>query len=155
MVMMKRAGVGLLIILFVSILIGCSSGFKTIVPKPPENYEKLGKAEGSGSGMLGVISTAYNFIPMGLNERVGWAYDDAIKKVPGATALTDVTFQEDWYWLIVGTLRVVTIKGEAIKEIKPITAKKTEVIKEAKQTEPVKDVKGQEKPIEVKKEGKQ
>ncbi len=153
--MVKHAGVCLVIVLSLSFLIGCSSGFKTIAPKAPDNYEKLGQAEGTGSGMLGIISTAYNFIPMGLNERVGWAYEDALKKVPGATALTNVTFQEDWYWLVVGTLRVVTIKGDAIRETKQITATKGDSVKDAKQVDPIKEIKGQEKPAELKKEGKQ
>ncbi len=108
----------LLIFTFTSILIGCSSGFKTIVPMPPENYEKLGPAKGEGSGMLGVLGTAYYFIPLGLNSRIDSAYDEALKSVPGATALTDVTYQESWYWLVIGTLRTVTITGEAIKEVK-------------------------------------
>jgi hypothetical protein len=108
----------ILLFTFLTIFLGCSSGFKTIVPMPPEKYEKLGSAKGEGSGMLGVISTAYNFIPMGLNSRVENAYDEALKSVPGATALTDVTYQESWYWLVIGTLRTVTITGEAIKEVK-------------------------------------
>jgi hypothetical protein len=114
----KLSVVVVLLFVFTSTLLGCSSGFKTIVPMPPEKYEKLGPAKGEGSGMLGVISTAYNFIPLGLNSRVESAYDEALKSVPGATALTDVTYQEDWYWLVIGTLRTVTITGEAIKEVK-------------------------------------
>jgi hypothetical protein len=103
---------------FTSILLGCSTGFKTIVPVPPEKYEKVGSAKGQGSGMLGVLGTSSYFIPIGLNSRVDTAYDEALKSVPGATALTDVTYQEDWYWLVIGTLRIVTITGEAIKEVK-------------------------------------
>ena len=38
------------------------------MPKPPVNAQKLGRVEGSGAGALGILSTAYNFIPMGLNE---------------------------------------------------------------------------------------
>jgi hypothetical protein len=115
---LKKSVAVVLIFTFASILMSCSTGSKTIMPTPPEKYEKLGDAEGTGSGMLGVISTAYNFIPMGLNTRIESAYDEALKKVPGATALTNVTYQENWYWLGIGTLRTVTITGEAIREVK-------------------------------------
>jgi hypothetical protein len=108
----------ILLFTFIAIFLGCSSGYKTIAPMPPENYKKLGAAKGQGSGMLGVISTAYNFIPMGLNSRIDSAYDEALKSVPEATALTDVTYQESWFWLVIGTMRTVTITGEAIKEVK-------------------------------------
>jgi hypothetical protein len=110
----------LLILLFVLLatVVGCSSGFKTIVPMPPEKYDKLGTATGSGSGMLGILYDPLYFIPMGLNSRSQSAYDDALKSVPGATALIDVTYQESWYWVVIGTMRSVTITGEAIKEVK-------------------------------------
>ena len=59
--------------IFVSILmactiaatLGCSSGFVSIAPTPPQKYEKLGPAKGYGTGMMGFISTAYNFVPIG------------------------------------------------------------------------------------------
>lgn len=94
---------------------GCASQMVTIVPKPPVNAQKLGRVEGSGAGALGILSTAYNFIPMGLNDRMQRAYDDALAKAPGATGLTNVTLEEDWYWFVIGTLRHVTITGEAVK----------------------------------------
>lgn len=55
---------------------------------------------------------------MGLNSRSDRAYKNAIESVPGATGLINVTYQEDWLWWIIGTSRDVTIKGDAIKEIK-------------------------------------
>ena len=100
------------------LLSGCASKFTNISPQVPAKYEKLGHVSGSGSGSIGVISTAYNVIPMGLNSRVERAYEDALSKAPGATGLTDVTYQESWFWWIIGTNRTVTISGEAIKEIK-------------------------------------
>jgi hypothetical protein len=39
-----------------------------------------------------------------------------VASVPGATALIDVTMQEDWYWWFIGTARCVTVKGEAIHD---------------------------------------
>lgn len=96
---------------------GCASGLTTIAPVPPPHYERLGHASGSATGSIGLGPTSLNFIPMGLNSRVQLAYDDALSSVPGATGLIDVTYQESWYWWILGTARKVTITGEAIKEL--------------------------------------
>lgn len=87
----------------------------TIAPMPPVNAQKLGHVQGSASGALGVLGTAYYFIPVGLNERMQNAYSDALSKAPGATGLTNVTLQENWYWFVIGTMRKVTITGEAVK----------------------------------------
>jgi hypothetical protein len=99
-------------------LAGCSSHQVSIEKAPPEKYESLGKAEGSGSGSLGLAGTAYYFIPMGLNSRSEKAYDNAVASAHGATGLMNVTYQEDWFWWILGTARTVTISGDAIKEVK-------------------------------------
>ena len=96
----------------------CSSHDVLIAPKAPKEYKVLGKAKGQSSGSLGILATAYNFIPMGLNTRVEKAYDNAVKSVDGATGLINVTYQEDWYWWFIGTARSVTIEGDAIREIK-------------------------------------
>ena len=94
---------------------GCASGFTNVAPTPPKEYQRLGAATGSACGSLGIVSTAYYFIPMGINSRVERAYADAVAHVPNATALVDVTIQEDWYWWLIGTARCVTVKGEAVK----------------------------------------
>lgn len=99
----------------VILLTGCASGFTNVAPRPPEQYEKLGKVEGTGCGTMLLLSTAYNFIPVVLNERVENAYAEALSKANGATALTNVTYQESWYWWVIGTTRCVTISGEAIR----------------------------------------
>lgn len=100
------------------LLAGCSSSQVKIEQAPPAKYQTLGKAAGSGTGSLGLLATAYNFIPMGLNSRSERAYENAVESVPGATGLMNVTYQEDWFWWIIGTGRTVTITGDAIKEIK-------------------------------------
>ena len=97
---------------------GCASGLTTISPQPPAQYEKLGPATGKATGSIGVLGTATNFIPMGLNSRVYRAYDRAVASVPGATGLVDVTLEESWFWWVIGSARTVTISGEAIREIK-------------------------------------
>lgn len=100
------------------LLAGCSSHQVKIEQAPPAKYETLGKAEGSASGSLGLLATAYNFVPMGINSRSERAYENAIESVSGATGLMNVTYQENWFWWVVGTARTVTITGDAIKEIK-------------------------------------
>ena len=107
----------LLFIILLLFLAGCSSKFTTIQTAPPEKYEKLGPVTGTATGSLGVLGTAYYFIPIGLNSRIDRAYKNALSKAPGATSLTDVTYEESWFWWVIGTGRTVTISGEAIKEI--------------------------------------
>jgi len=97
---------------------GCTTGLTTIAPQPPVQYERLGPATGKATGSIGVLGTATNFIPMGLNSRVYRAYDRAVTSVPGATGLVDVTLEESWFWWVIGSARTVTISGEAIREIK-------------------------------------
>jgi hypothetical protein len=94
---------------------GCASGYVKVAPKPPAQFERLGQARGEACGILGVLATAYYFAPMGLNGRVEAAYLNAVASVPGATALIDVTMSETWTWVFIGTMRCVTITGEAIR----------------------------------------
>ena len=96
-------------------LAACASGFTTVAPEAPQQYSRLGKATGSACGSLGILSTAFYFVPMAANSRIQKAYDNAVASVLGATALVDVTIQEDWSWWVIGTARCVTISGEAIK----------------------------------------
>lgn len=114
---MLRMSLIFLIIATTTLIVGCTAGLTTISPKPPAKYETLGPVEGSSSGSLLILSTAYNFIPVGLNDRAERAYKDALMKCPGATALIDVTYQENWFWYVLGTARNVTITGTAIKEV--------------------------------------
>jgi hypothetical protein len=83
--------------------------------RAPENYLKLGKANGEACGSLLIGPTAYNFIPIMLNSRVERAYQKALESVPGSTSLVDVTLEEKWIWWLIGTTRCVTITGEAVK----------------------------------------
>ena len=94
---------------------GCSSDMVTIVPRPPDNAKVIASVEGTGSGTLCIGYSPLSFVPICLNGRVESAYRDALSKAPGATGLRNVTLQEDWYWIVVGTLRYVTITGEAVK----------------------------------------
>jgi hypothetical protein len=96
---------------------GCSSGFRTVVPKPPVHYEKLGQATGTARGSLGIAAPLTYFIPLGYNSSVERAYEKALASVPGATALIDVDIDESWFWWILGTMHTVTVSGEAIRRV--------------------------------------
>lgn len=99
----------------IAVLAGCASNFTMVASQPPQKYARLGQATGTACGSLGVLATAYYFIPMGINSRVENAYQNALASVPGATALVDVTMRENWQWWVIGTSRCVTVTGEAIK----------------------------------------
>lgn len=111
-----KPATSLFLLAMLLIISGCASKYTNIQPKPPVKYESLGTVKGTASGTLGVLSTAYNVIPLGLNSRVERAYQKALSKAPGATSLINVTYQESWFWWVIGTTRTVTISGEAIKE---------------------------------------
>lgn len=112
---MKNLGLISLMVLLLAVVSGCSSGRVMITGAPQENYQKLGHAQGSACGALGLLGTAYYFIPIGLNSRYESAYNQAVASVPGAGGLIDVTLSEDWYWVLFATLRCVKVAGEAIK----------------------------------------
>ena len=78
------------------LLAGCESAPVKVAAQPAAASNKMGAAKGSACGSLGLLGTAYYFIPLGLNGRVARAYDRAVASVPGATSLVDVTMQESW-----------------------------------------------------------
>jgi len=102
--------------LLLALLGGCASDPFSVSPLPPAKYEILGKAEGKGCGSLGLLGTAYYAVPMGLNGRVELAYQEALKSVPGASSLINVSISEDWAWIFFATQRCTTVRGDAIKE---------------------------------------
>ncbi|MGP8152687.1 MAG: hypothetical protein ACLQBQ_00855 [Smithella sp.] len=110
--------VSILMACTIAATLGCSSGFVSIAPTPPPKYEKLGPAKGQATGMLGFLGSAYYVFPIGLNSRDNRAYEEALESVPGATGLIDVSLQETWLWVVIGTLHIVEIQGQAIKEVK-------------------------------------
>jgi hypothetical protein len=112
----------LLLITFITAT-GCASAYKTVLQTPPDHYQKLGEANGKACGSTMILATFYNVIPAvelpffngNLNKRVENAYQNAIDSVPGATALLNVTMQENWFWWVLGSTKCVTITGEAIR----------------------------------------
>ena len=108
---LRQAGFLCIAVMLVVFTAGCASHVTTIVPRPPAHAQKkLGRVEGRASGSL-----FQAIFPILLNSRTERAYADALAKAPGATALVDVTIQEDWYWYFFGTISTVTISGEAVK----------------------------------------
>ncbi|MFT3736310.1 MAG: hypothetical protein QM776_15030 [Rhodocyclaceae bacterium] len=114
----QRLALWLAPVLLAAGLSACSSGLVLVSPQQPVKYQVIGKTEGRGCGSLGLLGTAYYFVPMGLNERVDGAYQDALQKVPGATGLVNVEIRENWFWWVIGTVRCTYISGDAIKEVK-------------------------------------
>jgi hypothetical protein len=98
-----------------TLLAGCASEYTGVAHRPPEQYTKLGPAKGSSCGTMAFLGTAFNFIPIGLNERVENAYKNALASVPGSTAIINPRIEEDWYWWVLASTRCVTIDGEAVK----------------------------------------
>ncbi|MDX1958120.1 MAG: hypothetical protein SFU98_06080 [Leptospiraceae bacterium] len=95
-------------------IINCQSDEVKIIKATPKNAKSLGMVEGESScGMLLGGPTAYNFIPIFLNDRVEGAYENALKKAPKAKALTKISIKEDWFWAL-GFVRCMSIKGEAL-----------------------------------------
>jgi hypothetical protein len=122
MIFVESVAIIIIMIAMMGILMSCSSGFQTVMPQPPAKYEKLGHASGSATGIMLWLPTFlyvdFDFIPVRLNSRVERAYDDALESVPSATGLVDVSIRESWYWWLLGTSRVVSVEGEAIREVK-------------------------------------
>lgn len=111
----KARFIGVFLMIAFMAAMGCASTYKTVLPTPPEHYQKLGAAKGDACGSMMILATAYYFIPVNLNERVENAYQNALDSVPGATALMNVTMQENWFWWVFGSTKCVTITGEAIR----------------------------------------
>ena len=86
-----------------------------VVPRPPQNYEVIGKAYGEATGSMLIFGTAMNFIPAYLNSRTERAAQRALGSVPGATGLINVSISEDWYWYYFGSAKVVTVTGDAVR----------------------------------------
>ena len=101
---------------------GCASSHKIVLPTTPDHYQTLGEAKGKACGSM-VILAPYNFIPAielpffdgNLNKRVANAYQNAVDSVSGATALMNVTLQENWYWWLLGSTKCITITGVSIR----------------------------------------
>jgi hypothetical protein len=86
-----------------------------VAPHPPAHYTRLGPAKGEGCSAIVPLFHILQVAPVATAGRFQRAYAAALASVPGAMALTDVSFQEHWYWAVFGTVYCTTIAGEAVR----------------------------------------
>ena len=94
---------------------GCTTTRTMVAPHPPATFTTLGRATGEGCSAIVPLFGFLQAIPVATAGRFQRAYGAALASVPGATALTDVSFQEHWYWAGFGTVYCTTISGEAVR----------------------------------------
>ncbi|TGL35560.1 hypothetical protein EHQ52_12365 [Leptospira koniambonensis] len=106
----------LLIVLFPFLFgLACSSGEVMIQPQLTGKEKVVTRVRGEACGHIGLLATAYYFIPFNLNTRVERAYTNAMMQAPGAVGLTNITIDESWYWALFTTVRCTVISGDAVK----------------------------------------
>jgi hypothetical protein len=88
---------------------GCASHAVRIGARPPDSYRVVGLRSGSACGLL-----LFDAIPIGVNDRVARAYADALRDGEG-TALLDPTIRNTWYYVFVGDVLCVDIRGDAVR----------------------------------------
>jgi hypothetical protein len=93
------------------LLASCSSEPMQLDGGPPHQGETtLGEAEGESTGLM-----LFQVIPIGQNERFGVAYENALKKQPGATRIANATISENWFWAYILNGYSFKVKGLAVK----------------------------------------
>lgn len=114
---MGKKTISILLIILIPILFGssCTSGEIMIQPKLSGKEKVIRRVRGEACGMMGLLATAYYVFPFGTNSRVERAYFAAISQAPGAVALTNIVIEEDWYWVVLGTMRCLSITGDAVQ----------------------------------------
>jgi hypothetical protein len=97
----------------------CATDYVIVAPDVGAATKRLAPAEGSASSHLALAYPPWLpflcFVPWGWDDRAPTAYGAAVAAVPGATALGEVTIQEDWNWWLLGTSRTLTVRGLAVK----------------------------------------
>jgi hypothetical protein len=112
----RRAACRAAVALLPLALAACESDYVTIAPDVGALTTRLGPAEGDAWSNLALAYPPYaTFVPWGWDARAQIAYGSAVAQVPGATALRDVSIQEDWVWWAIGTSRKLTVRGQAVK----------------------------------------
>jgi hypothetical protein len=97
-------------------LAACESPYVTIAPDVGADATRLASSEGTATSHLLLAYFIYApFVPWRWDERQQTAYGTAVTGVPGATALENVTIQENWYYWVIGTSRRLTVRGDAVK----------------------------------------
>jgi predicted lipoprotein len=104
----------LLVAAAASPLSACETPFTTIAPEVTTSARRVGPAHGEASMWLFAGTPTYNVLPIGWQGRAQRAYDEALASCPGADALAGITFQEHWFWFVVGTRRKLVLDGEGV-----------------------------------------
>ncbi len=114
---MGKKTISFFLIVLLPVIFGfhCTSGEVLIQPKLTGKEKVIRRVKGEGCGFIGLLATAYYFFPIELNSRVEKAYDRAMSQVPGAVGLTNIVIEEDWYWVVLGTVRCTSITGDAVQ----------------------------------------
>lgn len=94
---------------------GCTSGEVLIQPHLTGKEKPFLRVRGEACGTLGLLFLETNFVPLTLNSRMERAYFNALSQAPGAAGLVNIVIEEDWYWIVVGTMRCTSISGEAVR----------------------------------------
>ncbi|MFB5738457.1 hypothetical protein [Leptospira wolffii] len=111
----KTISIFFLVLLPLLFGIGCSSGEVMIQPHLTGKEKPFMRVKGEACGVLGLLFMETSFIPMALNSRVERAYINALTQAPGAAGLVNIVIEEDWYWIVIGTMRCTSISGEAVR----------------------------------------
>lgn len=105
----RNGSVVVLLVSLVGLVAGCSSRRAPIAPALPSHYEDLGPAQGRACGVQIAL------LPFALNSRIERAYQAAVRSVPGAVAVRDVTMTDRWIWIGIGTQWCATVRGIGIR----------------------------------------
>jgi hypothetical protein len=103
---MKRLSTLIVIVLFLS---ACSSVPLHIPAVENREYEVLGEAEGTATGIM-----LFQFIPIGQNDRFQNAYRTAVES-RGGDALLDPVIEERWFWAYILNGYITTVRGTVIR----------------------------------------
>jgi hypothetical protein len=95
---------------------GCETDFAMVAPEVRASAQRLGPAHGESYRHILFVTPTYNICPIGWGGCVDRAYAEALGTVPGATALADVTVEEDWFWWGLGSARNLNIDGTAVRK---------------------------------------
>ena len=91
------------------LLSACSSVPLHIPSLENREYEVLGQAEGSATGIM-----LFQFIPIGQNDRFQNAYRTAVES-RGGDALLDTVIEERWFWAYLLNGYITTVRGTVIR----------------------------------------
>ncbi len=91
------------------LIAGCSSVPLRIPSIENRDYEVLGQAEGSSTGIM-----LFQFIPINQNERFENAYRQAVLS-RGGDAMLDPVIEERWFWAYILNGYTTTVRGTVIR----------------------------------------